>query len=842
MANRYWVGSSGNWTDTSHWSTSSGGAGGSSVPTASDDVVIDNNSSSVALNIVLDAPPVSGISTTPIGSLTMTNTAFSVAFDKASGTTLATVESSGSLGFSAASSSPNIVFEMLAGGFLTQGNTTSYSLRIQINSTGTVNLTTDFIGNTISVAKGTFRSNGNTIRLGSFSSSNGGASSINLDDSSMLIGEWIGGFGSAGLTSFSAARSTLLINGSNRFWGGGLTYNIVILSSTVTLVGNASFAELRLSPGRTYTFTAGTTHTIGSLTASGTTTSPIFMRSSTPGTRFNLSKSTGTIGGTYLDIQDSNATGGATWTATNSVNSGNNAGWTFVGPTNVIVYPLSIDSSSDVGDVSAYPGNSVRQMGTIEGDATFGTLTVGMTVTGLGGVTSSPSVSSLTVVQSPPPPPPPTDWEAIGNEDQKVYVYRVYTAAGVFIGTWNDVGDDPEFTQRINTPGTSMTVKLNRSPDTTKEIRVNLVDQAGNQIVGQDDSLLVTTFETNNSVGASTDLDINYNVDVYVHYGSFDFLIGQDGSNLVDENGNFLVASSGSPEGRRIFSGYVLDYELNYGRDKNVTATLISHGAELSQALVRDGETIVVNYSSQELSTTLKSVLDTNPGKMTYSLDSIANTGTSAAFKYQLNSKLEAIETIYDQSPDGWYWYGDVATNLIVFKQKASVPDHTFKLGYHIKNMALKRTQEQLRNLVYFVGDEVSGVSILKKYQDTTSQTAWRVGLHRITDRRYSVPANMQRRGEKEMANYKGPVWTTTLTISSARYDIETIKLGQVVGFANLEGELRDLQLQIMSIGRGRTYVDLQVGGYLDRQSDLIDEVSDGLANEQFQTIPNAPS
>lgn len=47
MANRYWVGGTGNWdTTTTHWSTSSGGAGGASVPTASDSVFFDANSGS----------------------------------------------------------------------------------------------------------------------------------------------------------------------------------------------------------------------------------------------------------------------------------------------------------------------------------------------------------------------------------------------------------------------------------------------------------------------------------------------------------------------------------------------------------------------------------------------------------------------------------------------------------------------------------------------------------------------------------------------------------------------------------------------------------------------------
>lgn len=44
MAARYWIGGTGNWSDTAHWSATSGGAGGASVPTMDDDVFFDSNS------------------------------------------------------------------------------------------------------------------------------------------------------------------------------------------------------------------------------------------------------------------------------------------------------------------------------------------------------------------------------------------------------------------------------------------------------------------------------------------------------------------------------------------------------------------------------------------------------------------------------------------------------------------------------------------------------------------------------------------------------------------------------------------------------------------------------
>jgi hypothetical protein len=53
MADRYWVGGSGNWNNssTSNWSTSSGGSPGASAPTLSDDVIFDSNSGSGTVSL-----------------------------------------------------------------------------------------------------------------------------------------------------------------------------------------------------------------------------------------------------------------------------------------------------------------------------------------------------------------------------------------------------------------------------------------------------------------------------------------------------------------------------------------------------------------------------------------------------------------------------------------------------------------------------------------------------------------------------------------------------------------------------------------------------------------------
>jgi hypothetical protein len=52
---RYWVGGTGNWSDTARWSTSSGGGSGASVPRSHDDVVFDSLSNATAYTATVDA-------------------------------------------------------------------------------------------------------------------------------------------------------------------------------------------------------------------------------------------------------------------------------------------------------------------------------------------------------------------------------------------------------------------------------------------------------------------------------------------------------------------------------------------------------------------------------------------------------------------------------------------------------------------------------------------------------------------------------------------------------------------------------------------------------------------
>ena len=114
------------------------------------------------------------------------------------------------------------------------------------------------------------------------------------------------------------------------FNGAGGSYGTLVQagSGALTIAGNNTFADIQATTRpSTITFTAGTTQTLANFTLSGTAGAIVTINSTTAGSQYTLSKSSGTVSVNYLTIQDSNVTGGAYWGTTTSTFVSNNTGW-----------------------------------------------------------------------------------------------------------------------------------------------------------------------------------------------------------------------------------------------------------------------------------------------------------------------------------------------------------------------------------------------------------------------------------------------------------------------------------------------------------------------------------
>ena len=340
MADRFWVGDGGNWSDnTNHWSASSGGAAGASKPTSSDSVFFDSSSFSSGSQTTTvneeascldmdwtgatNSPTLAGASTLNIyGNLTlissMSATYSGIMFFK--GTAPFGVD------FSSLTMVCNIIFGGVGGTWTLQNNYTS-TKGLQLN-------------------QGTFKTNNKTIILSQGIASTGSLTRRFEFGSSSITTSWGGvaiNFSGSNLTLDAGTSIVTLTGTSISIKMDGLTFYDVTLTGTGAHIfsNSATYNILTLVSGESHVFSAGTTHTVSDLLGSGSQGDLTTLSSLSSGTQFNFLKSSGTVSLSYMSIQDSNATGGATWNATDSTNVSGNSGWVFLSST-ILKDPIGV--------------------------------------------------------------------------------------------------------------------------------------------------------------------------------------------------------------------------------------------------------------------------------------------------------------------------------------------------------------------------------------------------------------------------------------------------------------------------------------------------------------------
>lgn len=212
---------------------------------------------------------------------------------------------------------------------------------------GTVTLVDNFtnaISRQVSLTSGTLNLNEKTLTTGFFSTTGattrtlnfGAGGTITLTNSGTTVWNATG----SGLTTSGTGTISLTSASAKTFVGGGFNYAATLDqggAGTLTISGSNTFQSIsntyNLVAATTITFTAASTQTVTRFGAYGSGNKALTLNSSTPGTKFNLVASRGTIDVSYCRISDSSVSGGARWQAYNTqgnVNVSGNVGWNFV--------------------------------------------------------------------------------------------------------------------------------------------------------------------------------------------------------------------------------------------------------------------------------------------------------------------------------------------------------------------------------------------------------------------------------------------------------------------------------------------------------------------------------
>ncbi len=330
MANRYWVGGSGNWSSTSHWSTSSGGSSGASVPSTSDDVFIDSNSgfgSGGTITISADAN---------CKDITSNETGHAFKIDLYAGKTLTVAGTpllkgtDGKLITLDATEQPDPNNPVVVDKYLTTDSGSNGIFTMYGAKYGKIGIAQSFTGDggTLNSVKFyVYSKNGSPTGdvVGKIYAHSGtyGTSSVPTGDalavSSAIDASSLSALGWATFT-FTGTNKITLTNGTKycvaiEYSGGNSSNNFTIRYkySTSTHKGNES--------NKNYG---------GSYSADATLDTCFYVYKDGVATQHTLSQASGVVECNYLDISNSNATGGAAWYAgADSVDTINNTGWIF---------------------------------------------------------------------------------------------------------------------------------------------------------------------------------------------------------------------------------------------------------------------------------------------------------------------------------------------------------------------------------------------------------------------------------------------------------------------------------------------------------------------------------
>jgi len=328
MADRYWIGGTGSWSDTAHWSTSSGGSGGASVPTSADDVYFNANSfnsggSSFTVDVVAYCKNINFTGVTNSPSFTLNKTVYvygNIAL--AENNTMTTAYGA---------------FSFKGGGTQTfTSNGTSFASDIIIENDSTLSLQDDFSSERgIIFYSGQLDTNNHNVAAYWFYTDGAGSKTLNLGSSVITLTYTSASYSAWDMLTGSnktlnAGTSKIIYQNPSYFDGGGFTYyDVEFKSGTSVITGSNTFHDIIIAAGLTHKFTAGTTQTITTMSGQGASENLITLESTASGTPYTISKASGLLNVNYYSVKDCIATGGATFNAYNSTDATGNIDWNF---------------------------------------------------------------------------------------------------------------------------------------------------------------------------------------------------------------------------------------------------------------------------------------------------------------------------------------------------------------------------------------------------------------------------------------------------------------------------------------------------------------------------------
>lgn len=339
------------------------------------------------------------------------------------------------------------------------------------------------------------------------------------------------------------------------------------------------------------------------------------------------------------------------------------------------------------------------------------------------------------------------------------------------------------------------------------------------------------------SYGSPTEVKVNFNPIINVTALTTYFFTVQ--SSAIYPSTTRIYYSTSNPYANGAM------YESIYGGGGGGSYATVA-GSDLEFRTYTGGTDTVKTYTSSDPANMLNDFMTRYVGKggiIKTTASTVDLTGLSVTYTFKVATILEAVQKVAELAPYNWYWYVDIATDTLYFKQLATTAKWTFVKGKDISSINMVATTENITNLLYFTGGNTGGgVNLFSVYTDPTSVLDNKPKLARKTDNRVTLQATADALGVSSINSTKNEGYQTSVSVLDATVDITKFKLGDTVGFAGFGSFVDLLVLQIVRVEFTPELVTLHLGQLPPRVNQTIKDIDTQLTALDTLANPSVPS
>ncbi len=431
----------------------------------------------------------------------------------------------------------------------------------------------------------------------------------------------------------------------------------------------------------------------------------------------------------------------------------------------------------------------------------------------------------------------------------KSYLYKVYEPDGTYIETWKDVISDLTFTHEINTVGSTTTVELARNSDSVGVVTSPLQDESGVNLLTEDDQTILVATESRNQIGSGSSVDYNNRVDITAYYGSVEPLYTEDMEDILTEDDEQILADLGAPNGRRVFTGFISEINSRYGNSETTIVQLTSYGFDLDQFPVTtayNNNTTTVPFNCYDPSNIARVGVDRfgqaaalEQTSYTIRTDtSIDDSGTVVSYTFRNNTYKELLDKTLELLPSNWYYRVGLGDNIVYVKERSVTPHHRLYLGKHIKALDLKGSIMDVVNHTLFTGGGDPALYVERK-EAPAPRT--RRGLEVISDARVTLQSSAEIISDGKIENANKLQYRTTVEVLAKQYDIESIQVGETIGFRNFGSFVDELVMTVVGLNYSPDVVQLALESKPPTISQRLEDIRRNLNTQENMNIPSSP-